>query len=347
MSTTKPNRYNWGGIAPQSAERTPASAPSRLGRYTDFSGNAQKEDEEDEGHSGNRNLIQGVDILAAYSEPEYGDKIRPDEVIGDFLRGFFGTVTSTQQESTVAYTHAFEEDEDLPFYSFFQGYNVDSEEAKRFADLLVSKLEFNFNAKETPTWTGTLTGNFPDFDITEPSLTYPDRIVLFAPQLTVYLDETSGTIGTTEMPGFKEGSVSMDNGIETEPLPGGDFGETQKDMGALNVEGSFIQKHIDTDIQRRWATGASDGADPIAVNEEYQLRFELTGAFIKDGSGADTTYPYLFRLDVHNIVISNVDPTEDGDDARSYESTWKAIPNSSNITVSAYLQNKVTSYASA
>jgi len=349
---TKSNAYNWGGVAPQSDFGTPAAAPARLSKYKDFKGNAKKNFEEDTGHSGTRNMTQGIDITGMTAEPEIGGTLKPDEILGDVLRGFFGSCDSTQQAETVAYEHIFEESEDgelLPL-SIFQGYNVgtaEEQKPKRFADQVISKLDFKFSTKETPTFTANHAGDFPTFGITEPSLVYPTPRVppFLAPQIRVYLDEIGGTIGTTLMPGFMEGDVSLDNQIELDAKHGGDAWETIKDMGDLKVEGGFKRRHIDTDLQRVWATGAADGTSPVLVNEEYMLRYEFTGGMIKDALGVDTIYPYKFQLDIMNIVITENDPSESGDGARTYDIKWQALPDETGATATALLQNKIATYA--
>jgi hypothetical protein len=349
---TKSNAYNWGGLAPQSAFGTPAAAPARLSIYKDFKGNAKKNFEEDEGHSGARNMTQGIDITGMSAEPEIGGLLKPDEILGDVLRGFFGKVTTARWLTSAAYKHDFEEsdDGDLFPYSIFQGYNVGSSEVqkpKRFADQVISKLDFKFSTKETPSFTANHAGDFPTFGITEPSLVYPTpRIPPFlAPKLRVYLDDIGGTIGTTLLDGFMEGDVSLDNQVELDAEHGGDAWETAKDMGGLKSEGGLKRRHTDTDLQREWATGAADGENPTLDNEEGMLRFEVTGGMIKEAAGTATIYPYIFMLDIMHAVFTENDPSESGDGARTYDIKWQALPDETGDTAKAFLQNKIVTYA--
>ena len=352
-NVTKSNAYNWAGGGPQSGT-TPITAPARFFRYKSFKGNAKKDGEDDEGYTGQRNIFQGYDVTTGSSEPEIEDKIRPDEIIGDVLRGFLGGCTSEKQAETIAYEHTFEEsaDGDLPFIGYFQGFNVGNGEdakPKRFDDCAVSKLEFKFSTKETPTFTASHAGNIPIFGVTEPTLVYatPRIPPILATQVRVYLDALDGTIGTTLMAGWMEGSVSADNQIELDQDMGANFGVSRKDMGALKVEGDFKRRHIDTDLQRQFITGSSTGTTPIDENEEYMLRYVATGGMIKDALGADTIYPYKFQLDVPYIVITENEPSEEGDGPKTYDIKWKAMPDENGDTITALLQNKVTTYAPA
>ncbi len=353
-NVTKSNAYNWAGGGPQSAMGTPLAAPTRLFKYKSFKGGAKKDTTDDEGHTGSRNKLQGVDVTGGSSAPNIEDVIRPDEIIGDLIRGLLGSCDTSRWLTTAAYKHTFEESEDgdLPPLGFFQGYNVGSGEdgkPKRFDDCIVSKMDFKFSTKETPSFTAETAGNLPIFGVTEPTLVYatPRIPPLLAPQLRVYWDPIGGEdpIGTTLMAGFMEGDVSVDNKIETDRDQDADFGVTRKDMGGLELGGGFKRRHIDTDLQRQFITGSPTGTTPIETNEEGMLRYEVTGGMIKEASGTPTIYPYIFRLDILNAIITENEPTEEGDGPKTYDLKWKAIPDETNTSVSAFLQNKVTTYA--
>lgn len=345
MAVTPSNSYHYYGIAPQAAVGT-GLPPVRFGKYKDFSSGTKKDTEDDEGHMGSRNMLVGMDVTTGSSEPAPGGKFRLDEEIGDYLRGFFGNVVSTQKTTTAAYGHVFSEDEELPPYSITHGFNVGSFPARRFEDCYVDGLDLKFNTKEAPTWEAKLKGNFPTFGVTEPTFSYTQVPPLMASHLLVYMDDyETGTIGTNLLTGFQEGDISVSNGLESDTEMGGGFGENIQDMGKLTGEGKIKRRHESTDHQRTWATGAADGTAPLAANQHVKLRYVLTGPMIKENNGTPTIHPYKFQFDILNAVITDISTSEDGDGPKNYEYSWKAMPNASQLSFAAEIVNKVTTYA--
>jgi hypothetical protein len=209
------------------------------------------------------------------------------------------------------------------------------------AGCVCDSLAFNFNPNQAPTVQPKYKGNFPTFGVTEPTLAYSTTASLKAGQLAVYIDDYGGTMGATDMTGFKEAQVTLSNQITSTPKVGGTFGQNEMEIGNLKIDGSFTRKYTadDEDYQRLWGSGSFSGTTPSMSGLFKLLRFEYTGPII------ETVYPYLFQLDVLKAEITDVKPTFDGEGGKTFAHTFTGVVDTATSTsAEAILQNKIPTY---
>jgi len=334
MAQYPSNSFHYAGVGKQSTEAT-GVAPTAMIKYQEFTGNAQIEVESDEGHIGARGKGTVNSRTKAFAEPEFKDRLRWDGGIEDIIFAFCGGVSSVQVGATTAYTHTFSWADTLPFYSITHGYNVGSEEAKRFEGAVANNLEFAFPTEESPNLTIGYVSDFPSFDITEPTLTYTTTQPAKTGELTFKMGDVGGALGSA-LSNYVEGSLKLSNNIEATVDAGNPFGSVNKDMGDLTCEGSFTLKYTQ-DEQRLWATGSVSGAAVSSANRSQALQWKYTGA-----ADAGTGTKYSFQADVYNAEITDVKPTEGGDGAKSFEFTFTGMNNSSNKKADFIIVSKIT-----
>lgn len=345
MPKTATNAYHYFGLATENplAEGTPVPV-QKFGAYKSFNDGAAIGNEPDEGHVGGRSITLSNDRVAATSEPDINDRFRPDDAFGYFLYHFFGadTVTRNIPSTGLSYKHEFKESNiGLPSATVYQGYNYDADTAKSMAGCVCDALTFNFNPNNAPTVQAKYKGDFPTFGVTEPTLAYSTTPSLKAGQLSVFIDDFGGSIGATPMTGFQEAQLTVSNQITTTPKVGGTYGQNEKDVGILNVEGSFTRKYTDDaeDYQRIWGTGSFAGTTPTTDGLFKLLRFKYTGPTI------ETIYPYLFQFDILKAEITDVKPTFDGEGKKTFAHTFKGVvATATNTSIEAILQNKIPTY---
>lgn len=343
VTPTATNAYHYAAIATENplAEGT-AVAAQKFPAYKTFNDGAAITNEPDEGHVGARSITLSNDRVAAVGEPDINDRLRPDDAFGYFLYHFFGADTPTRNIAStgLSYSHAYTESSTgLPSATIYQGYNYDNDTAKTMAGCACDTLAFNFNPTQAPTIQAKYKGGFPTFGAVEPTLSYSTTPSFKAAQLAVYVDDT--TIGTTKMTGFKEASVTLSNQLTSLPKVGGTFGENELEIGNLKVEGTYTRKYTadNEDYQRIWGSGSASGTTPESTGLFKKLRFEYTGPII------ETTYPYLFQLDILNAEITDVKPTFDGEGGKTFAHTFTGVVNTATSTsVAATLQNKIETY---
>lgn len=346
MIITPTNAYHYFGIATENPSAPGTAVPvQKFGAYKTFNDGAVINNEPDEGHVGARSITLSNDRVSASSEPEINDRLRPDDEFGYFLYHLLGAddVTQNIPSTGLSYKHKFTESQiGLPTATIYQGYNYDADTAKSMAGCVCDSLSFNFNPAQAPTVTAKYKGDFPVFGVTEPTLSYSTTPSFKAGQMAVYLDDyATGTIGATAMTGFKEASVTLTNQVTIDPKVGGTLGQNNKDVGNLTISGTYTRKYTadDEDYQRFWATGAFDGTTPSTEGVFKKARFAYTGPMI------ETSYPYLFQLDILKMEITDVKPTQDGEGAKTFAHTFEGVVDTSTGTsVEMVLQNKIASY---
>lgn len=348
MPTQTPtNSYNYFALATENpaAEGT-AVAAQKFGAYNNLSLGAQIGYEADEGHVGGASTLLGNDRTTAHTEPSITERLRPDDAMGYYIAHFFGSTTSTRNipSTGLSYKHEYEESATgLPTATLFQGYNFDADTAKRSAGAVCEALSFQFNLNQAPKITARYKGDFYNFGVTEPTLSYSTTPSFKASQIDVYMDAyPSGTIGTTAMDGFREATVNLTHEVTIDPNAENDFGVNDKLISTIKVDGSFVRKYTadDEDYMREWATGSFSGTTPTVDSLFKKVRFKYTGATI------ETIYPYQFYLDILKMEITNVERTTEGADATTFNHSFTGVVDTSTSTmVEAFLQNKVATYA--
>lgn len=338
--STWPNAYHYLFIAKEnpSAPGTPVAAQKGI-RFEDFDPGMKKEIDEDHGHSGARNTLIARDPVKAYSEPNATDRLRPDDALGYLLDALYGkdTVTRNIPDTGLSYAHTFTEDT-LGTYTLTEGFNVGSETAKTIAGAQCNSLEFKFSMDSAPRVTPSFIGGYPVYGVTEPTITYSTTKSIRASQLDVFCDNyNGGTIGTTLLPGFREATITVNNGLNPVVESDDDFGETSIDQDKVSLTANLTRRYDGTDYERIYATGAADGTTPTTDALEKILRFKYTGALI------ETTYPYIFQFDILHADVE-VKSTRSGDGMKMENWTITGLTNASGFTSQALLQNKVASY---
>lgn len=333
MGRTPSNSFHYAGAAKEVVENT-ALAPTKLWKFQDFKGGAVIESEESKGHTGSRGLTDEIIRTKAYAEPEIKDLLRPDASLEQIMFAFFGAGTPTIQGSGPSYKTEFTAADELSTFSITHGFNYSDDLAKVFTGAVCDNLEFGFSTEESPNITHKWMSNFPKFGVAEPTLTFPTTPAFKASQLQVLIGEV-GSVPTTPLGCFKEGKATLSNNGEIGICAGDTFGIVSKDLGELGVEGSMTTRYV-SDMQREWATGSSSGTDVSEDGFARAIRFILTGGNI------ETTNNYQFILDILNAEITALDPTESGDDAKTFDWSFKGMVDDTNQKVKATVVSKLT-----
>lgn len=333
MGRTPANSFHYAGAAKEVTENT-GLAPTKLWKFSEFNGGATIETEEDKSHTGSRGLTTEIIRTKAYAEPEIKDLLRPDASLEQLLLAFFGAGTPTIVGTSLAYKTEFTPADVLSTWSITHGFNYSTEVARIFTGAVCDSLEFNFNTEESPTVNHKWMSNFPTFGAAEPTLTFPTTKAFRPTQLSVLIGDV-GTVPTTPLGCFKEGKATLSNNGEIGICAGDDFGIVSKDLGELGVEGSMTTRYV-TDMQREWATGSSSGEDVSEDGFARALRFMLEGPVI------ESTYNYQFILDILNAEITELNPTESGDGAKTFDWSFKGMVDGNNQKVKATVQSKTS-----
>lgn len=332
MGSSPSNSFHYLGIGKEDTEHT-AVPPTCFIKYSDFKGNATIETEEDGGHMGGRGKVSNVDRTKAFSEPEIQDRLRPEGGLEHILEMFFGNVMSgAVAGSTGAYQHDFNEGDTLPSYTLTHGFNYASEKARQFAGCMMNEVEFTFKTDESPSYSTKLIGDYPKFGVDEPTLSFAVAPPFKSNQLKVYLSQVGANITEDDLIAcFIEGKVKLGNSLESSVCASRDYGEVDKDMGDLIVEGSMTIKYTQ-DTQRIWATGSILGEEVSALNFARALRFAYEGGEIEESNAN-----FKFQLDVFNAEITNVTPTEGGDGSKTFELEFTGMVNAATKKAAAMI----------
>ena len=335
-----PNAYHYLRIATEnpSAPGTPV-APQKGIRYESFDPGVNKEEDEDKGASGSKNPLINIDITRAYSEPNFTDRLRFDDALGYFLKHYYGTdvVTRNIPSTGLSYSHAFAEAASLDTATLTEGFNVGSETAKTMSGCQCNSLEFKFSLDAAPRITASYIGGYRVHGATEPSLTYATTRPAQAGQIDVYCDAYGGTIGSTLLPGVREISLTLNNGLTAVAEAADDFGETSIDQDLVSITGSLTRRYDGTDYERIFDTGSDSGTTPTTEPLEKLLRVKYTGPMI------ETIYPYIFQLDILRANVKVKSP-RGMEGMKTEEWEIKGLANASGLSSAALLQNKIATY---
>lgn len=330
MVQSPPNSLHYAGFCGQKTEVF--ETPICFIKFSNFNSNIEIETSTDQGHTGTRSLNLGEDRTKATASPEIEDKLRPEEGLEDFWYHILGDFTlETIGTKVKKYTFTPDADGALPNVSILHGFNYDTEKARGFANAVANEMSIKMSAEDAPTISMKYISDFPIYEVVEPTLTFlatPPQSFKSG-QLEAFMGATTGIVeGTDSMGCLTEAEVTISNNIETSICAGDDIGSVNKDVGELTIEGSFSVKYnaVVAKLEQQWATGASNGTNITYDSLMKSLRFRYQGALIETVTGTpNVDHYYTMQIDLPQVDITSVKPTESGDGSKSIEVEFKAV----------------------
>ena len=326
---SKSNALHFAGVGLKDTEtgHEGYTYPGIFVKFTDFAGNKEIENEEDEGHTGRRTLKLGSVRNKASASPEITDNFRLNQGLEDFCYHALGTMTETSNEATeevgANYVQTITPNTtgDLPQTHILHGFNDDVQGCRIYKNALANELTFTMNSEEKPTVKCAYISDFPIFG--EDTQTVSPTFGAYAPKalnsgnFAVFFAPKSTTIdeATDKIDCLTDSEVTVNNNIEASICAGTEFGESNKDIKNLEVTGNMTLRYADKDIERLFATNTYDGVKVSEKSLEGALRFKYVSEYIP--TGETKPIPLLFQIDIPNATIDKAESSESGDDVKT------------------------------
>jgi hypothetical protein len=307
------------------------------------------ETEDDIAHTGQDTNKRGKDKVMADSKPSIEDRLRFDEGLEDWCFMWAGThdeVVAAISGATTAKKWVIYRDVStpvsLPWGSFYDFFNWESEDATVWIDAYVNTLNFNFNVNNAPKIGVDFISNYNKPNQTAPTRVFPDtEYKLKAMQGTIYM----GPVGTTEaaleadeykFDCYTEAELNLSNNMESRACGGMNYGETKKDRKPMTGTGSIKMDYntSNRDLIPEFITGTAEGTEPTPESMYKAILIKYTGKLIEtvDVSGVATPVYCSFAVFLPKVEVTNVDSPRYGDATKDLTVEYEVVSDSTITT---------------
>ncbi len=310
-------------------------------KYESFEQGLDMKTSDDEGHTGTDMLLLGKDRTEASAAPSIKDKIRLGEGFEDIVFMILGkhdevvaaAVGATTAKKWVIYRDTSDPGE-LAWCTISQGFNWDSASAEAYVEAMVNTLEMTFDANASPTYKADFVSDFPLYNQTEPTLSYPSTEHRFKTgQTSIYLSP----VGTSEentvnsqylADCYTNANLTLSNNMETSICGGVPFGQSNKDQKPFTGKGKIKMDYNtgNMNLEAEWATGSSSGTAPSQESLFKTMAIKVTGKLIETVSGTPDVPVYMdLQIFIPKIEIIKPQTPRSGKDKKTVEYDYEIV----------------------
>jgi len=326
------------GIKP--VGKTDPESPLVMIRGSEFEPEKEIEHEDDIGHTGTSTTKMDSYRKKATSKPKFEDKARYGEGWEDYWYLLFGDATTPVPAvagATKAKKFTFQADpadpKELPFATLYNGYGKTIDDAYVYDNCLLNELELKFKNDEPMSVNPSFVSDYPEFNQPNPTRVMPSKKVMIqSGQTILYYAPTNVTLTEVNKaqyayPCFLEGSLKLNNNIESEPCGGDEFGKDTKTMGERESDGGFkLPWTEDTKfIEAEYQSGSANGTKVSPNTLRKQVMFESIGPVIETVS--EVPVHYMTRIKIPEVTITKCDSPQSGDKAKDLDVEFKINDN--------------------
>jgi hypothetical protein len=316
--------------------KTVRELPLVMIRGSEFEPEKEIEHEDDTGHTGTSTTKMESYRKKATSQPKFEDKARYGEGWEDYfylLTGDASVTVPAVTGATKAKKFTFQanpaDPKELPFSTLYNGYAKTIDDAYVYDNCLLNELELKFKNDEPISASPSFASDYPEFNQPNPSRVMPSkRVMIQSGQTVIYYAPTDVVLTDLNKAEyayacFLEGSIKVNNNIESEPCGGDDFGKDTKTMGERESEGSLkLPWTSDTKwIEAEYQSGSKTGTKVSTNTLQKQIMIESIGPVIETVSEVPVRYSTKIRIP--DVTITKCDSPQSGDEAKDLELDFK------------------------
>jgi len=305
-----------------------------LVRGTDFDPNKTIGSEDDNGHTGTSTTKMGTYRSEATSEPQFKDRLRYKEGWEDILYLLTGSDDGTSDHginkttlTTGIYKYIFSENPASPqesaFATLHNGFGKTDDDAYLYLDALLNSFTLSGGNNEAPSYEVHFVSDFPHFHEDTIARTIPTTTVFpksnnvrifIAPKGTA---DNTGMTSTYEYSCYEDWSVEVNKNVEGKPCANDTFGTSTKVTGELdgNFKITLPWNSKTKDLEYEFMGGSDDATTVTDEDIHKTVWIVMTNGNI----GSQTTYKYKTIFKINDLVLTNVNSPQSGEDAKTLD----------------------------